>query len=121
MKNEAVKIAQAQERARMYECVRDILTDRAVVTVLGIVLIEYLQSSVNQNGQRVAGGGWMGSNVGTALETALGAYLLAPSAAQLTKEVGPLLEAIGKGSGAMLSGLGSGVAKAAPALLTAGV
>jgi hypothetical protein len=96
MKSEAVRLAQSNERIALINAARDVFTNPAVVAIAGVVLVEYLQSSVNQNGQRVAGGGWMGSNVGTALEASLGAYLLAPSIQTFAKQIGPVAEAFGK-------------------------
>lgn len=102
MKSEAVRIAHSQERIAIYDMVKDLLTNPVLDVVAGVIIIEYLQShleSVRQtNGsyitRRVAGGGWMGQTVGTALETTLGAYLLLPQASKAAAELKPLVEAI---------------------------
>ena len=107
MKNEAVKIAQSQERAKAYEMIRDVLTNPVVTVIAGVILIEFMQSSVNSQGRRVPGGGFMGSNVGTALETTLGAYLLAPTISKAADQIAPLIKAIAPiASTALLAGGG---------------
>lgn len=70
--NEELKIQRSKERIAMAQTVKDILTDPGVMAILGLVLIEYLQSSVNSQGKRVAGGGWMGEVAGTFAEVGLG-------------------------------------------------
>jgi hypothetical protein len=91
--NDAVKIARSEERAAMYNCVRDVLTNPALDVIAGFILIEYLQGH-NENGQRVAGGGFMGNVAGTALETGLVAYLIAPSVGETAKTVAPLIQSL---------------------------
>ena len=93
MISDAVKLARSNERARAYECVRDVLTNPAIDVIAGFILIEYLQGH-NENGQRVAGGGFMGSVAGTALESGLVAYLLAPSVESTAKTVAPLIQSL---------------------------
>jgi hypothetical protein len=108
MKSDAVKMAESNERVAMVNAVRDVFTNPVVTVVGSIILIEYLQSHVEYTtrledggmttrvvGTRKAGGGWMGENVGTALETTLGAYLLLPSIANTAKQIAPLIETLG--------------------------
>ncbi len=103
MKSDAVRIAESKERVAIYENVRDILTNPALDVVAGFLLVEFLQSHEQYNKvsdtviykSRVPGGGWMGSNAGTALEAGLIAYLLAPSVVQTAKQIEPLAKALG--------------------------
>lgn len=93
MASEAVKIARSSERVALYDCVKDVLTNPAIDVIAGFILIEYLQGH-NENGQRVAGGGFMGSIAGTALETGLIAYLVMPSVESTAKTVEPLVKSL---------------------------
>jgi len=108
MKSDAVIIAKSQERARLYECVRDVVTNPAIDVIAGIILIEYLQSHVETawgppiTSKRVAGGGWMGANTGTAAEAGLIAFLLAPSMIQVAKQIEPVAKALAPIAGTVL-------------------
>lgn len=94
MKDPQVLIAKSQERAELYKCARDVLLNPAVLTIAGFVITEYLQGHT-ENGQRVAGGGFMGSIAGTALETGLAAYLVLVDAGKIAAGLNPIAKALG--------------------------
>lgn len=99
MKSDALRIAEKQERAAAYKAFADtataVLTNPVVTVVGSTILIEYLQSSKDQNGRRVPGGGWVGSVSGSALEAALLVYLGASTVQKFTADMKPIAEAIG--------------------------
>ena len=94
MISDSVKIAKENAKAKAYECIRDVLLNPAVGVIAGVVLVEYLQGHEEAGKGRVAGGGFMGSVAGTALETGLIAYLLAPSVRETAKTITPLIESL---------------------------
>lgn len=93
MISDAVKIARSQERIALINAMRDVFTNPAVVALGGVVLVEYLQSS-EQDGRRVAGGGWMGSAVGTTIEAGLIAYMASNSVQKITGDLQAVASAV---------------------------
>ena len=102
MASDAVKIAQIKARAerelalaKIFERTVDLLSNPVIDVVAATVLIEYLQGHKDPNtGERVAGGGFVGSIAGSALEAGLIAYLVAPTIASVTSNMKEVATAI---------------------------
>ena len=94
MKNAQIELAKSHEREIFYQQVKEVLINPAVAAIAGIILVEYLQSSVDNAGRRKAGGGWMGETVGTALQGSLAAYMLAPSVGKVAADIKPMFDNI---------------------------
>lgn len=106
----ALKMEQSRERQVAYQAASSILANPITLTVLGVLAIEYFQSSeelrlvpdVNNEGYplhrykkvRVPGGGWVGSVAGSAAEAGIIAAAAAMSAGNLAKELEPLTKAL---------------------------
>ena len=102
MISDAVKIARSNERIKIMETTRDVLTNPLVDVLIAYLIIEYYQGHdvryADGSKVHVGNGGWVSEATGDAMEVALGAYLLAPSFAKISGEVTegiiPLIKAI---------------------------
>ena len=104
MKSEAVKLAEKQERMAAYKALADtttaVLTNPVITVVGSTILIEYLQSSIDNDPdsptyrQRIPRNGYVGSAAGSALEAALIVYLGASTLGKFTQDLKPVAEAI---------------------------
>jgi hypothetical protein len=107
MISDAVKIARSQERQKLAEVARDILTNPIIDVVVASIIIEYLRGHdeieyVSQPGthaqimqvRHVPGGGWMDEAAISALQAGLVAALLTPSLVETAKGLKPFAESL---------------------------
>lgn len=114
MKDPAVKIAQSHEREVAYQCTRDVakelINNRLLMLLAVILIVEYFQSHVNEQGVRVAGGGWLGEVVGTLFEGTVATQYIAKDT---LPEVAKMVESFSGALGDVTKALGPVIAAGA--------